>query len=630
MKRRSFAVVLCILVSACSVQPVPLTREQVELIAINDRQQMFANQEAVESPLTLERAMAMALKYNLENRVRLLEEAVAYRAYDVTKLDMLPQLAANAGYTYREQTNASFSTSVDSGNVSLEPSTSQDKEQHNADFGFTWNLLDFGVSYIQAKQEANRYLMAGKAREKVMLTLLQEVRTAYWNAVAMEAMKSELQETSARVETMLTNLQTVRKEQLRTPVSVLLDIRALVETSQQLDQIQNAINNAETRLATLVNVPNYNRLDVPVPASLPELVKVSGDIESMEILALANSSDYTSEIYKLRIEQLETRKSLVQLLPGIDFSYTDNYNSNSFLVNNQWNQAGSALSGDLMPLFFTNRFTGLRDTSEQLAETRKLAVNMAVVAGVHITWQDYQNSLKSLERARLLNEIDAEISTLTQGAQASQAGSGVDTIQNELRAFRSKISQMQNYADAQGTFGSLLVSLGLNPIPANYSEYSVDELARALGQGFSQVVEPLRQGAQVPLASFINAADTRDAETTAEVDAAAPAEIKIEEAPPTPTEFQSEFETALAPPPDAESFRRPFVQRTDAPAVEAYLQAFLDKLRSSPGLEQYLDDFLDGMQGVPDMSEYLQEFLKQMEDAPVLNDFVDEFKGFNP
>ena len=495
--RRPLGLACALLVTGCSIDPVPITTDQVEMIARHDRQVIFDSQEQLEGPLTLEHAIAMALKYNLENRVRLLEETVAYETFDLGKSDLMPQLAANAGYISRDKANASFSTSLQSGNVSLEPSTSQDDAQTNADIGFTWNLLDFGVSYLQAKQDADRYLIAQKAQEKVMLTLMQEVRAAYWRAVAMEAMKVEFESMSRTVESMLDNLRTVREEQLKTPVAVLLDIRALIETTQQLDQIRRSINTAQTRVATLVNVPSYSDLTIEVPESFPKLPEMSEDVESMELLALARSSDYTSEIYKVRIEQRESRKAMLRILPGLEFNYSSNYNANSFLVNQQWGQVGANLTGDLMRLFNKNRIEKFRDSSEQLSVGRKLAVNMAVIAGVHITWQDYKNSLVSLDRADLLRDIDDEISLLTQQAESNRIGTGVETIQNDLRAFRSKMSQMQSYADAQASYGALLVSLGLNPIPKNYQRYSINQLAEIVLKESRRLVAPLLKDYQV-------------------------------------------------------------------------------------------------------------------------------------
>ncbi len=53
---------LLMLLTACAIAPVPLTDSRVKMIAERDRQKIFEDQESLDVPLTLERAMAMALK----------------------------------------------------------------------------------------------------------------------------------------------------------------------------------------------------------------------------------------------------------------------------------------------------------------------------------------------------------------------------------------------------------------------------------------------------------------------------------------------------------------------------------------------------------------------------------------
>lgn len=104
-----YATIACAsaLLFGCSVSPRPYSDEELKQIAVADREMIFEAQEDFAETLTLGRAMSMALKYNLENRVRLLEEVVANQALDLAQLDLLPQLAASAGYLQRDNLNAS-------------------------------------------------------------------------------------------------------------------------------------------------------------------------------------------------------------------------------------------------------------------------------------------------------------------------------------------------------------------------------------------------------------------------------------------------------------------------------------------------------------------------------------------
>jgi len=90
----------------------------------------------------------------------MMEEALASAQVDLAQYDMLPTLAAEAGFTSRDNVEASSSESIQTQAQSLVPSTSTNRDRVTANARLSWNVLDFGVSYFQAKQQADRYLIA--------------------------------------------------------------------------------------------------------------------------------------------------------------------------------------------------------------------------------------------------------------------------------------------------------------------------------------------------------------------------------------------------------------------------------------------------------------------------------------
>ncbi len=138
--------------AGCAVSTTPLIQEDILKRIAADREAMYKDQESLNGPITLEEAMARSIKYNLDHRLKIMEHALSLRQTDLMTYDMLPRLVAGAGYTERDSYNASSSMNVATNQQSLAPSTSQDKGHFNSDLTLTWNILDFGVSYFQAKQ----------------------------------------------------------------------------------------------------------------------------------------------------------------------------------------------------------------------------------------------------------------------------------------------------------------------------------------------------------------------------------------------------------------------------------------------------------------------------------------------
>ena len=82
---------------------------------------------------------------------------------------MLPSLTASAGYSERNN-YATSGTSFVNGEpqpLGTNPSysISQDKERVTSDIGFSWNILDFGLSYVRAQQQMISF--NSKRKEKV-------------------------------------------------------------------------------------------------------------------------------------------------------------------------------------------------------------------------------------------------------------------------------------------------------------------------------------------------------------------------------------------------------------------------------------------------------------------------------
>ena len=212
---------LALAVSGCAVTSQPIDRSVSEERARTDLATMFKDQEPLNGPLTLHQAMARAVKYNLEARLKVMEEALAKRQVDLARYDMLPRMAVEAGYAGRSNTSASSSESIRTGTQSLEPSTSQDRNREVADLTMVWNVLDFGVSYVSAKQQADQRLILEERKRKVIHTITQDVRSAYWRAVAAQRLLSQIDSLMGRIHQARDNSQNMAAQRVGDPVQTL-------------------------------------------------------------------------------------------------------------------------------------------------------------------------------------------------------------------------------------------------------------------------------------------------------------------------------------------------------------------------------------------------------------------------
>ena len=204
--------------SGCAIKPIPLTTDEVRSRAQEDRAILTKDQEPVSGPIDLYEAMARALKYNLDARVELMHKMLAQTQLDLSHYAMLPRLAANAGFDGRNNFSGGVGQSLVTGAQNLTPFTSAEKNIFSADLSLSWNVLDFGLSYIRAKQAADDVLIAEEERRRVANRVMQDVRVAYWRAVSAERILPSLKMLDEWVKSALEKAQAIQDEKLSTPL----------------------------------------------------------------------------------------------------------------------------------------------------------------------------------------------------------------------------------------------------------------------------------------------------------------------------------------------------------------------------------------------------------------------------
>jgi multidrug efflux system outer membrane protein len=390
---------LTLAISGCAVTSQPIDRSVSEQRAQTDLQNMFKDQEPLNGPLTLHDAMARAVKYNLESRLKVMEEALAQRQVDLATFDMLPRMALSAGYAGRDNVSASSSESIQTGTQSLEPSTSQDRDRGVTDLTMVWNVLDFGVAYVSAKQQGDQRLIVHERRRKVLNTIIQDVRSAYWRALAAERLLTQIDSLMVRVNQARDNSQRLSEQRIGDPIQALSYQRALIEATRQLEDQRRALSLAKTELATLINLPIGSNVTLAASDDYP-VPQLNVDLSILEQEALATRPELREQDYQARISAAETRKAMLRLLPGLEFSAGGHYDSNSFLVNQSWADYGVKVTWNLFNVLSAPASINVAKASEQVAEVRRQAMSMAILAQLYVANANFNEAQRQFQTSQ--------------------------------------------------------------------------------------------------------------------------------------------------------------------------------------------------------------------------------------
>ena len=477
---RSMGVIAVAAVMAgCSITPQALTPEEVQERVKNDTAQMYSEQEAIRAPISLGEAVARALKYNLDYRLKKMESALALGLTDYASYDMLPQMVASAGYRSRSNYSGGTGVGILDGEVSERPTSSDERNHSLRGIEFSWNALDFGVSYYRARQQGDQFLIAEERRRKVVQNLLQDVRAAYWRALGAQRLIEQADEVVQQANVALSRSREAEVQKIIAPGLALAYQRALLDATTLLNQRRQDLEFAKRELAALMNVPPAATFTLAESseAAMPTLPR---DLARLEDMALLQRPELREEDFRKRITSAEARKQMLSMLPGISFNYGSRYDSNKYLYNNSWSEGGISIAWNLMRLVALPAMKDAQKYQEQTDEARRMALSMAILTQTRVSAERYRMALDDFKLADQAAQVDMRLAAYTKASVSAKLESELESIRTQARAILGAYQRANAYANAQIAFGRLYNTIGFDPIADDFEGNDLAKLTERI------------------------------------------------------------------------------------------------------------------------------------------------------
>jgi len=483
---------IAIAITGCSVTPAPLQQTEINQRVQADLDIVSQTLDPITQTIDLNQAIARALKHNRERRLQAMEAVLAQGQIELDQFDMLPQLTAAAGYTQRDTYAASASTTFDGNNPAALPanpsySVSQDKSSTNANIAFSWNVLDFGLSYVRAQQQADRYLIAKERERKVVHNIVQDVRNAYYRATSAERLLQKIDLILQQTQQALRASRIIEQTRARTPIEALNYQRELLENLRTLQTLRQDLITAKTELATLMGLTSRQKFelaDVRNPSY--QQPKVQIDMTQMEQAALILRPELIETQYQKRISAKEARSAMLSLLPGINLSAGIYYDNSDYLKYNDWTSAGAQISGNLLNVFKAGKINQVAELKQDIAHQQALATAVTVLSQVHMASAKYQEAQTSFQIADEYYQVALRIQDQVRSARDSNSRGELELIRENLGTLLAELRRDVAYAELQNSFGRVMVSMGLDAVPSGFKDKPLHELTQAIGQNLNQ------------------------------------------------------------------------------------------------------------------------------------------------
>lgn len=467
-----------VLFSGCAqIQPRPLDADALQQQTLQDRAASRRDVTPLGTTLSLDEAIARALKFNLDRRARLLEQALAAQQFDLSRYDQLPRLLASAGYTARDKDRISISTDLEGRPTGADPTLSQSREHTVSQIELSWSLLDFGLARYNTQQAADRMLAAAERRRKATHQLVQDVRVAFWRAASAQRLQADVKASLQLADDAMADARRAEAEKLRSPLDALRYQRQLTENMRLLEAIEQELATARYELAALINAPAALPTRLVTQQELPEGDPLTMDASAMEERALAQNADLREQLYQRRIAATEARKVIARAFPNLSFSIGPHYDTDRYLVNNAWSEASVQLSYNLLGLLSLPAQRRAAEAGVALADQRRLAAHVATITQVHVAREQLAGARRQFERADALWVLDDKITRQMASREQAQAGSKLDRVAAQTTAIVSLLRRYQALAQLHAAHSRVHATLGVDLLPESSDDLSLEQIA---------------------------------------------------------------------------------------------------------------------------------------------------------
>lgn len=421
--------------------------------------------DALPKPLTLDAAINRALDGNLEHSLLTLQLEIQNEVRTGAHLGMLPSLSASANLNRRDKFRASTSQSLETGQVSLEPSYSSEKKTRTAELRLMWSILDFGISYVRARQAGKEALLLEQQARRMRQNLALSVTRAWYMAAVSTHALHQAETIMREAEERLTVIRRQVRQKTLPELVGLEGEEVLVLMRMRLQEYEDQRRNAEAELASLLGVPAGTEFEFP-ELQTDMVEPVSFDLNELELAALQNRPELFESDLQAAMSTDDVRMAALGMLPNPTASVTRATDRNSFLAFNTWWEAGVQVAWDLLSLPRKASEVRLAQRRRELQEKRRIMVAAGVLVQTHLAVGQYETARTQYTLAKDLASVRSRrLEALRKRFEQGQADAG-KLLEAEAEALFGSIDALRGYADVQLSLARIRNSTGNDPAPA--------------------------------------------------------------------------------------------------------------------------------------------------------------------
>ena len=466
-----------LLMCGCATAAAPVTDRQVRQFAGKLGKQVSSRDTMPKVTLDAELAVTRAMSANTTILVKELEVSLAAARARSLEGELLPKFISESKY-YRRNTPLMTRSSPSTAYTS---STSQ--RTLTRDVTLSWNILDFGLSYVRARQGLDKAHYQAEELRRIRARIAEETKNAYWNAVALDILEPKLESLDRDVGDALAAAELAGKNDNLDPTIGINLQRDILNLQRDINQVHASLSGSKDKLKHLIGLTADERLTMKRTRQHSWPVPSGSTVQDDVAVSLRQRSEIRQHMYDLRITRDEVHATILQALPSVNFDRALSSSSDSHLLYQNWVGIGAHLATNLMNLVRLPR--NLETVEEQAKVHRQSALATAAMIAMQVHVARAKHAL-----ARRAYR-DASRYAVVQKAFLRQVGLAVDAgrtgrqalVKEQLATLLAEVRAVLAFGEVEAAIAALLSARGDEPwlqqMPLNPPVPSVNDRVAA-------------------------------------------------------------------------------------------------------------------------------------------------------
>lgn len=477
------ALVALLFINGCqdsdSLKEMRIEKADKHFSEISDR--VFPVETVFSLPLCIE----TALKNNLDMKVSDLKETIAKEKFTAEVLGMLPELNLSENLTSRSNEPGSSSQSLLTGEQSLVPSKSSEKNEAYTKVELALSTLDFGLAYFNSMQADDRVFLEGQQKKRTAQNLVVDVVSAYFRVASAQYAVEKTERLLKMCDDVDVSLMDLAAKKTISPLRALDERKRFISMRKRLMEYRRNYDNSCVELRALMGYMPVSNIKVDTRC-LEKMNTIDvADIDVLTWIALKERP----ELYQLDLQEhiaiLEARKAILMMFPNVRIFADFNNSTNKFLYNQSWWEVGMRAAYNLLKLpSQIKQYQALDDQIDEVT-LRTLSMTIGVMAQVRIA---HANMMEVKERYDMDQKVHAafkdHLNFAKKNADSLGKISPLEIARLELETAETAIERTQSLSNYYLAYYRLLNTIGVEAI----EQKDIDETVKLLA---AQVNEEL-------------------------------------------------------------------------------------------------------------------------------------------